>query len=741
MQSVFGFLNQFKISTKIYASFGVLILVLGVVGAQSVYSSHRLGDDILKYRDLSYQTMMGSNMLEDLLEARLAVMKYRLFSDPDDGQEVVSNIDEVITEEAKYEQNIRSDERKALLAAIVSDARDYKSTFLQARELQSERNTLVARVDQAAQDIRQKLTSLREALYDKGNLQLANYSAAIQEPLMLSNLHAYKYFLENETQDAIRTRQALNAAIDASQNLIASLDNTQTGTQSSQVNELEDGQDENAASQNTDIQNTDISEQTQDNSTERDTLPVKNEQVPDQDQQQSAQDQNNPELLNLARDINQNLTGLKQSFNDAVETIEMRNSFLVDRLDKIGPQLHANIESIVDRAVEDQTQLGNVALEHVNTATAMTVFFTIFGLLLAIMLAGIIGWILSVSISSITGKMRKLADGDLNIDIHEVDRGDEVGDMAAALQTFRDNAIKSQELRQKEEAERKAQVDRAQNLDRIFNDFEKSIAEVVNYVSTASTELQATAGQMSATVEETSNQSSAVAQSADVANDSVQSVAAASEELSAAISEVMRSITNSANLAKKCAENASISQKELDVLRNAISEVDGIIMSINEVAEQTNLLALNATIEAARAGEAGKGFAVVASEVKGLANQTHTMTEEITNKVEAVKQSASRTIEAISTIISQIKEIDEAASSVAASIEEQEKSTREISNNAHKAASGAGEVSDNIQNIRSVAQESGQASESVRVASEKLAEQATSLKSNVETFLKDVKDA
>ena len=736
MQSFFGYLNQFKISTKIYVSFGVVLFMLGIVGGQSIYSGHRLGNDILKYRDLSYQTVMGSNMLEDLLEARLAVMKYRLFSDPDDGQEVVSNIDEVITEETKYEQNITSDERKALLAAIVSDARDYKSTFLQARELQSERNTLVARVDQAAQDIRQKLTSLREALYDKGKLEQANDSAAIQESLMLSSLYAYKYFLENETQDAIRTRQELSAAIEASQNLIASLDNAQTGTQASQVNELEDDQDENAASQNTDI-----SEQTQDNSTERDTLPVKNEQVPDQDQQKSTQDQNDPELLNLARDINQNLTDLKQSLNDAVETIEMRNSFLVERLDKIGPQLHADIESIVDRAVEDQTQLGSEALEHVNTATAMMVFFTIFGLLLAIMLAGVISWILSVSISSITGKMRKLADGDLNIDIHEVDRGDEIGDMAAALQTFRDNAIKSQELRQKEEADRKAQVDRAQNLDRIFNDFEKSIAEVVNYVSTASTELQATAGQMSATVEETSNQSSAVAQSADVANDSVQSVAAASEELSAAISEVMRSITNSANLAKKCAENASISQKELDVLRNAISEVDGIIMSINEVAEQTNLLALNATIEAARAGEAGKGFAVVASEVKGLASQTHTMTEEITNKVEAVKQSASRTIEAISTIISQIKEIDEAASSVAASIEEQEQSTREISNNAHKAASGAGEVSDNIQNIRSVAQESGQASESVRLASEKLAEQATTLKSNVETFLKDVKDA
>ena len=219
----------------------------------------------------------------------------------------------------------------------------------------------------------------------------------------------------------------------------------------------------------------------------------------------------------------------------------------------------------------------------------------------------------------------------------------------------------------------------------------------------------------------------------------MRTVAIATEDLSSSVKEISQNVSDTAKAARSCADSALDSQHKLSGLQCAVGDIDGVIQAINDVAEQTNLLALNATIEAARAGEAGKGFAVVASEVKTLAGETHKMTEEISNKVEEIKSSAMETIDAVTKIIEQINSVDSQTGGVAAAVEEQNSSTEEISRNIQNAAVRTDDVSRNIEEVKRVASESASSTEALQKSAGHLSEQALELKSAMQEFLSEIR--
>ncbi len=348
----------------------------------------------------------------------------------------------------------------------------------------------------------------------------------------------------------------------------------------------------------------------------------------------------------------------------------------------------------------------------------------------------------SKGIASMTGTMRRLATGDTNLDVPYRDLKNEIGEMARAVEVFRANAVEKVALEQQQkEAERRAEEEKRAAMHKLADDFEADVGEIVQTVSSASTEMQSTAQSMSTIAEETSSQATTVASAAEEASTNVQTVAAAAEELGSSIAEISRQMTVQTGAAEEAVGAATISDTEIKGLAEKVEAIGDVVSLITSIAEQTNLLALNATIEAARAGDAGKGFAVVASEVKNLANQTAKATEQIATQIQAVQDQTGHAVSAIADINAKIDRIREISTSVAAAIEEQNAAADEIGRNTQEASAGTQEVTASIVGVKDASDQTGVSAGHVRTASEELARQSELLATQVARFMDRVRAA
>ncbi len=341
---------------------------------------------------------------------------------------------------------------------------------------------------------------------------------------------------------------------------------------------------------------------------------------------------------------------------------------------------------------------------------------------------------------AMTVAMKKLADGENAIDVPGLGRADEVGQMADAVQIFKNNMIETDRLRvEQEKAKAQADGDKKAAMNKLADEFEANVTGIVRTVSTASIELQATAQSMSTTAEETSRQATAVATASEQASTNVQTVAAASEELALSISEIGRQVAEAALVAGRAVEDAGRTNANVQALADAASKIGEVVTLINDIAGQTNLLALNATIEAARAGDAGKGFAVVASEVKSLAGQTAKATQDIASQIKSIQGATADAVKAIETIRDTIGRINEITTTVASAVEEQGTATEEISRNVQQASAGTADVSANIGGVTVAASQTGSASTQVLGAARELTQQSEALRVQVDHFIAKVR--
>ncbi|MGQ0682382.1 methyl-accepting chemotaxis protein [Bradyrhizobium sp.] len=346
------------------------------------------------------------------------------------------------------------------------------------------------------------------------------------------------------------------------------------------------------------------------------------------------------------------------------------------------------------------------------------------------------------SVGQMTGAMDEIARGNTSIAVPCVDRRDEMGAMARALLVFKENAEKVQAMQAEREAlEKAAQAEKTAAMNRLADDFEARVGEIVETVSSASTELEASARTLTATADRSQELATTVAAASEEASTNVQSVASATEELSSSVNEISRQVQESARMAGEAVDQARTTNDRVGELSKAAGRIGDVVELINTIAGQTNLLALNATIEAARAGEAGRGFAVVASEVKALAEQTAKATGEISQQIAGIQAATHESVNAIREISGTIERLSEISSTIAAAVEEQGAATQEISRNVQQAAQGTQQVSANITDVQRGAGETGSASSQVLSAAQMLSGDSNRLKVEVTKFVNSVRAA
>jgi methyl-accepting chemotaxis protein len=355
------------------------------------------------------------------------------------------------------------------------------------------------------------------------------------------------------------------------------------------------------------------------------------------------------------------------------------------------------------------------------------------GLLIAFLIArGIIG-----PLSGLTAGMKELAGGNFAVVLPGLDRKDEVGDMAQAVETFK---VKAEE-KAREEAEAQIKQDqiaakqRKADMMKLADDFEGAVGEIIETVSSASTELEASASTLTATAVRSQELTTMVAAASEEASTNVQSVATATEELTSSVNEISRQVQESARMAGEAVDQARKTNDRVSELSKAAGRIGDVVELINTIAGQTNLLALNAAIEAARAGDAGRGFAVVASEVKALAEQTARATGEIGQQINGIQAATQESVSAIKEISGTIEKLSEISSTIAAAVEEQGAATQEISRNVQQAAQGTQQVSSHITDVQRGASETGSASSQVLSAAQSLSGDSNRLKLEVGKFL------
>jgi methyl-accepting chemotaxis protein len=444
----------------------------------------------------------------------------------------------------------------------------------------------------------------------------------------------------------------------------------------------------------------------------------------------------------------------KSQLDATLKAIEAeRSSKLSDSADKLrdvalksraaAENLQVKVRALADRLNARVEEKSKEAREEYEQTSRVLVWLAGIG----IVLGGVVGFVIgqygvAKPVRAIVGLLQQFAAGNYDLQIHGTDRKDEVGEVAKAAEVFKKNGLARIRMEaEQKEAEKRSAAQRRADMMRLADQFEGAVGEIVETVSSASTELEASADSLTSTAERAQRLATVVASASEEASANVQSVATATEEMSSSVNEISRQVQESARIAGEAVEQARGTTARVSELSRAATRIGDVIELINSIAGQTNLLALNATIEAARAGEAGRGFAVVASEVKALAEQTAKATGEIGQQISGIQAATEESVGAIREISGTIERLSEISSTIAAAVEEQGAATQEIARNVQQAAQGTHEVSSNITDVQRGASETGSASSQVLSAAQTLSSDSSRLKLEVGKFLDLVRAA
>ncbi len=664
-----------NISTRVFAGFASVILLLAVVAGIGVFAIKHIGESFNKYHKLVEETNSTTQVQNNMLMAQMGVKDYMIKASVDNADNVEMRTMTTNALVNSLAEEVTHEESKKLIKNIQENITRYGDAFNKIIVEQGISDKAFAEVlNVNGSKMEKNIATIMNGASDDGNTGAAFKTSQVLGQLLSARIYLAKFLLQSDKESHFTAYKKAIAKFKG------------------QLTELP-------------------------------------EYVGDTTR------------LDLIQETIKLTAAYDKAFIKSHDAIVKKNTYVADELDTIGPDVVDGLSEMTYRINEEQDKVGKELKTTVVNDTKLTIGISTIAALVGVIFAFFIGRAISKPVVGMTAAMQELADGHLDTDVPAIGRKDEIGQMADAVQIFKDNAIEVKRLEEEQkQAEARAVQEKKRMMNEMANNFEKSVGGVVNGVSSASNQVRSSAESMSATAEETNAQSANVASASEEAAANVQTVAAAAEELSASINEISNQVTETAKIATNAVNEASQTQETIEGLVVATQKISEVVSLITDIAEQTNLLALNATIEAARAGDAGKGFAVVASEVKALAAQTGKATEEISAQIGGVQASTEEAANAVKGIGDIIGKINELTTVVASAIEEQDASTKEIALNVQQAATGTQEVNSNIVGVQQAASETGEAATQIVGAAGELSQQSEALKTEVATFLKQVRE-
>lgn len=408
-------------------------------------------------------------------------------------------------------------------------------------------------------------------------------------------------------------------------------------------------------------------------------------------------------------------------------------------LARIEVAIRNNLDGLVTLALQDAGAMRADVEVSISRAMDLSLLFIALGVLAGAALALVSALMITRLLLRLEGAMRRLAAGDLAVEVTDGGRKDEIGRMAAALDVFRANAVEMRRLEmQGRENEKITADERRRLMEDVASRFKNQVAGIVERVFGTVSIVEQSAERMLSLANETSKRADRVVGESDSATGSIGSVAAAAEEMAATSGEIADRSGQSHQAASEAVVKVDSSGKVIASLTEATDKIGEIVDLIRDIAAQTNLLALNATIEAARAGEAGRGFSVVASEVKTLADQTSKATGEISNQIAHVQETTRQAAEVIGAVQQTMRMMDTVAGEVAAAIDSQKLAITEISQNTNRASDSAVQVSAELQALHKTFAQVGEASGDIRAKVTSLGQDAQALRMQTDSFLRDI---